>query len=141
MKKSHISKLFNHEGLILENDNALKSNEINIEEIKSALKKYGIIVFRGFDFEPKIFKIARFSSNFSFIWKCSLAKKLSLLFRLRYKKLKKPPQLYLQGDYKKKVHQENRYEMRIFQYFPTKIHTNRVDRRKSANSINFREIH
>ena len=63
MKKSHISKLFNHEGLILENDNALKSNEINIGEIKSALKKYGIIVFRGFDFKPK--KLTSFTDIFT----------------------------------------------------------------------------
>ena len=63
MRKSHISKLFNHEGLILENDNALKSNEINTEEIKSALKKYGIIVFRGFDFMPE--KLTSFTDTFT----------------------------------------------------------------------------
>ena len=53
MKKYHISKLFNQEGLILENNNSLKISEINIDEIKLFFEKYGIIVFKGFDFEPK----------------------------------------------------------------------------------------
>ena len=63
MKKNHISKLFNHEGLILENNNSLKTNAINIEEIKSSFKKYGIIVFKGFDFEPK--KLTHFTDIFT----------------------------------------------------------------------------
>ena len=63
MKKYHISKLFNHEGLILENNNLLNSNEINAEEIKSYFKKYGIIVFRGFDFKPK--KLTSFTDIFT----------------------------------------------------------------------------
>ena len=63
MKKYHISKLFNHEGLILENNNLLKASEINIDEIKFFFEKYGIIVFKGFDFEPK--KLTSFTDMFT----------------------------------------------------------------------------
>lgn len=63
MKKSHISKLFNNEGLILENINSSRMNEINIDEIKSSFKKYGIIVFKGFEFEPK--KLTSFTDIFT----------------------------------------------------------------------------
>jgi len=63
MKKSHISKLFNHEGLILGKNNSLKINEINVEEIKFYFEKYGIIVFRGFDFEAA--KLTSFTDNFT----------------------------------------------------------------------------
>ena len=66
MKKSHISKLFNHEGLILKNNNSLKTGEINIEEIKSSFKKYGIIVFKGFEFEPE--KLTSFTDIFTEIY-------------------------------------------------------------------------
>ena len=63
MKKIHISKLFNHGGLILENNNSLTISEINIEEIKSSFKKYGIIVLRGFDLKPK--KLTLFTDFFT----------------------------------------------------------------------------
>jgi len=63
MKKSHISKLFNNEGLILENSNALKLNEINVNEIKSFFKKYGIIVFKNFTFDPQ--KLTLFTDIFT----------------------------------------------------------------------------
>ena len=63
MKKYHISKLFNHEGLILKNNNSLNISDINIEEIKFFFEKYGIIVFRGFDFEPK--KLTFFTDIFT----------------------------------------------------------------------------
>ena len=63
MKKYHISKLFNNEGLILENNNSLNASEINIDEIKFFFEKYGIIVFKGFDFEPK--KLTSFTDMFT----------------------------------------------------------------------------
>ena len=63
MKKSHISKLFNDEGLILENNNALKLDEINADEIKSFFKKYGIIIFKNFDFNPQ--KLTIFTDIFT----------------------------------------------------------------------------
>mgnify|MGYP006177132157 CR=1 FL=1 len=63
MKKSHISKLFNDEGLILENNKALKLDEINVDEIKSFFKKYGIIVFKNFDFNPQ--KLTIFTDFFT----------------------------------------------------------------------------
>ena len=63
MKKNHISKLFNLEGMILENNNSLEVSEVNIEEIKSTFKKYGIIVFSGFDFTPK--KLTSFTGIFT----------------------------------------------------------------------------
>ena len=51
MKRYHISKLFDREGLVIENSNSLKISEINSKDIISSFEKYGIIIFKGFDFK------------------------------------------------------------------------------------------
>jgi len=51
MKRYHISKLFDREGLVIVNSNSLKISEINSKYIISSYEKYGIIIFKGFDFK------------------------------------------------------------------------------------------